>query len=379
MTTPFEQAAPLDPDGFDFAPSIRQEALRMMKAPHAARLLATLLLRSSGSLPLIDLARASIALRASAPQDRFVWEATDDMVYSQVPAWHWKMLQDEARSKAYRQAIEGNVKPGMLVLEIGAGTGLLAMMAARAGAEHVVTVEENPLMAEIAKSCIALNGFADRITVVTGHSTDLVVGETLPRRADLLVHEILSSSIVTEGMLPSIAHARAALLTPEAKLLPDRIEIHAALSGDVLATGIPWWSVEGLDLKPIATIDAATQGVPGLAPRKRLSPPVHIADVDLMDPNFGDQQIYHSTLLADQMGTATGTERWMNILFPGGISLTSDDPMSHWGTCYTPFAASRNVQEGDKVMIETIRGAEKMSTGLAQEELRAEGRWTPGL
>lgn len=60
-----------------------------------------------------------------------------------VPRWHWEMLHDEERAELYDRAIRRAVAsdPGSLVLDIGAGSGLLAMMAARAGARQVVACE----------------------------------------------------------------------------------------------------------------------------------------------------------------------------------------------------------------------------------------------
>jgi hypothetical protein len=67
-----------------------------------------------------------------------------------VPAYHWRMLRDEPRNAIYARAIARHVRAGMTVLEIGTGAGLLALMAARAGA-RVVTCESNPMIAAAAR------------------------------------------------------------------------------------------------------------------------------------------------------------------------------------------------------------------------------------
>ena len=253
------------------------------------------------------------------------------------------------------------------------------MMAARAGAEHVYTVEANPLMADIAKACVARNGLADRVTVIAEHSTNLVIGQHLPRRADALVHEILSCTILTEGLVPSVTHAVSELLTPDALLLPERIEVLLALSEDVTATGVPWWEVEGFDLSPLARIDAAAHGVQGKTPRRRLSEEAHVADIDLRAPDVAHVHRVTGDLKANKAGRISGVEQWMRLIFPDGTTLSNDDPKSHWGTCYHPFAANRQIVPGEKVPLEIIRGPSRLSIGLGTEALADGTTWALGI
>lgn len=379
MVRPLSKAQALNLDGSDFPEAIRPRVQKLLGQPGGLRALAELLHQSADTTPTIELAHAAIVLRAAAPLDRYVWAATDDLVYSQVPKWHWRMLQDQDRARTYRRAIEKAVQPEMLVLEIGAGTGLLAMMAAQAGAEHVFTVEANPLMAEIALSCIERNGFSNKVTVLGKHSTDLQIGVDLPRRADLLIHEILSGSVLTEGLAPTIHHALYKLLTPHAPLLPELIGIEGVLSGDVTATDQPWWDVEGFDLTPLAHLDAAAHGVPGSQKRLRLSEPVSIAQVDLREPDLMQPRSYTGTLTASQDGIVSGLEQWMKVCFPGDIMLSSDNSASHWGTCYHPFAARKEVAKGDEVPVEVTLDARNLAVGLAQDVDHEAFGWSPGL
>ena len=87
------------------------------------------------------------------------------------------MVRDEARNAAYDAALRRAVTPGMRVLEIGTGSGLLAMMAARAGARHVYTCEVVPQIAQAAREIVARNGYAERITVLDKHSNAIAPDE----------------------------------------------------------------------------------------------------------------------------------------------------------------------------------------------------------
>jgi len=93
------------------------------------------------------------------------------------------MVADLARNDAFEAAINRAVRPDEVVLDIGTETGLLAMMAARAGARHVYACEKVPDLADLAREIIARNGLADRITVIARESTDLAIGDEMPERA----------------------------------------------------------------------------------------------------------------------------------------------------------------------------------------------------
>ena len=82
------------------------------------------------------------------------------------------------------------------VLDIGSGTGLLSMFAARAGAKHITTVEGSNQMAECAARCIAANGLGENIHPLQMMSTDIVVGEQMPERADLCISEIVDVGLL---------------------------------------------------------------------------------------------------------------------------------------------------------------------------------------
>ena len=153
--------------------------------------------------------------------------ALDTAMASEIPPWHSAMLNDSRRNEIYDEAIRRIVEPGSHVLDIGTGTGLLAMMAARAGAAHVTACETVGPLAEVAREIVAQNGLSDRITIIHKHSTDLVMGQDLPRPADSLITEIFDAGLINEGILEIAGDARARLLTPHAAILPGGATVFA--------------------------------------------------------------------------------------------------------------------------------------------------------
>ena len=122
------------------------------------------------------------------------------------------------------------------VLDIGAGTGLLAMLAARAGAQAVWAAECSAVMAALARECCAANGCGG-VSVLEGMSTDLSVGAAaaaaggerglcLPAKVDLVVSEILDAGLLGEQVLPTLRHAAAHLLRPGGRMIPAGATSH---------------------------------------------------------------------------------------------------------------------------------------------------------
>ncbi|MFH1812417.1 MAG: 50S ribosomal protein L11 methyltransferase, partial [Pseudomonadota bacterium] len=137
------------------------------------------------------------------------------------------MLQDRARVEALARAIAGSVRPGDVVVEVGTGCGLLAVLAARAGARRVFAIEATELW-QVARDVIAHNGVADVVQVIPGMSFDV----ELPERGDVLITETLGHLGVDEGIVATVADARGRLLKPGARLVPERIDILLALTSD---------------------------------------------------------------------------------------------------------------------------------------------------
>jgi tetratricopeptide (TPR) repeat protein len=146
-----------------------------------------------------------------------------------VPRWHFSMLNDTGRNDIYDQALRKIISPDSIVLDIGSGSGLLAMMAARAGAKQVISCEMVAPIAVIAREIVEQNGFSDRISIIAKKSTNLEVGTDLTEKANVLVTETFDVGLLGEEALSSIRHAIANLLTPDAIILPARATVFMQL------------------------------------------------------------------------------------------------------------------------------------------------------
>ncbi|MSQ50900.1 MAG: tetratricopeptide repeat protein [Betaproteobacteria bacterium] len=179
-----------------------------------------------------------------------------------VPLWHVPMMNDKLRNDAYFQALKAAIKPESHVLEIGTGSGLLSMMAAKLGAKSVTTCEAEPLIAAMAKRVIADNGLSHRINAIARVSNDLNIGAELAAPADILVSEVLSSELLGEHVLPSIEDAKRRLLKPGGRLIPASGSIMIALfGGEAIGSNVIVEDSCGFNLRQFNAIVQRKQGI----------------------------------------------------------------------------------------------------------------------
>ncbi|XP_028158000.1 protein arginine N-methyltransferase 7 isoform X1 [Ostrinia furnacalis] len=145
------------------------------------------------------------------------------------------MLHDTERNKKYYRALQlaiekmHNDGKKANVLDIGTGTGLLSIMAAKCGADSIVACEAFEPMAECCLKILARNGVADKITVIPKRSTDITVGENgdMKEKANILVTEVFDTELIGEGALSTFSHAHKFLLEEDCIVVPDSAVIYA--------------------------------------------------------------------------------------------------------------------------------------------------------
>ena len=132
---------------------------------------------------------------------------------------HEEMLSDSVRVNAYHQGIHANVGEGDVVLDLGTGTGLLAFMAAKAGASKVYAVEHSDFI-DVAREIAELNTI-DNIEFVQANSREF----TPPEPVDVIIHEQMGDELFNENMLENLLDLRDRVLAPGGKILPARFQL----------------------------------------------------------------------------------------------------------------------------------------------------------
>lgn len=314
----------------------------------------------------VALGRAAIA---QAPQSMEVRTIVRRALSRGVASFHGAMLGDAARSHAYVRAIDRLVRPGMTVLEIGAGSGLLAMAAARAGAT-VVACEQSPVIAAMADRIVAANGLSDRVRIVAKRSDALQLGVDLAAPVDLLIHEIFGESLFNEGVEAALADAQARLLRPGAIVLPPRAEIRCALATLTLPAHPPIATVEGFDLSDFNLLLPPTPRnvVAGRRGFALCSAPASALAMDYRGPApFGPRR--EGLTFESTGGRVDAVVQWLRIDFGDGEILESDPtlppPASSWIAPLFELPTPIDTAPGDRIAVSLFHDGHDLSIDVA--------------
>jgi len=213
-----------------------------------------------------------------------------------VNDFHFAMLNDHDRNSFYKKALTEAVKPTDIVLEIGTGSGLLAMMSAQAGAEHVYAVEANRDLTALAQKLIKQNDLDKKITVINKLSTHVKVGEDIPRKANVLVSEILGTLLLGESALAFVSECRQRHLAPGATIIPAAgSQFISLIQSEEIASITSVGAVENINLDGFDALQDTVNVVFTKQYGFRLSsvdyktivPRVCVAEVDFYEDNPG--------------------------------------------------------------------------------------------
>ena len=294
-----------------------------------------------------------------------------DPMYAEFEV-HRSMISDRVRTEAFQRAIDSVVRPGDVVLDAGAGSGILSVFAARAGAARVYAVEQTTV-AVLAQELAAANGVAEIVRVIQGDVTDV----ELPERVDVIVSEWLGGFGIDEGMLVPVVVARDRWLKPGGVMIPRSVTAWAALVHDrYLSETVTFLrdNPYGLDLEDLVekTVNEISYsgGFRHLGAGDRRSEPCRLwtTDVDLI-PLEQAQAPHEAEMLlrVHDYGTANALALWFTAELAPGASLSNGpgDPPTHWGMTTAPLRSPVELTPGMVVRA-------RVRTALA----RPVGTWT---
>jgi protein arginine N-methyltransferase 1 len=192
--------------------------------------------------------------------------------------YHERMLSDVARNRPFYNALKKRVTAGMTVLDIGSGTGVWAVFAAKLGAKKVVAVEKEELLIPIIENLVKENRVQDRVEVVEGDSREI----KLKGKFDLIVSETIGNQGFDEHIVSIMLDARKRFLKPGGVIIPGTVSLfiapaHFKKPYKKLPSGVPMQSnyLELLNMNMLKRIN-------GKESLKIISKPVELARVDLM-------------------------------------------------------------------------------------------------
>lgn len=265
------------------------------------------------------------------------------------PAWHYAMLNDHARNGAIAAAIADLDLAGKTVVEIGAGSGIIAILFARAGAERIVACEMNPAMAEVARETIARAGMADRIELLACSSTEAIEKGLLPEAPDVIFTETVDCGVIGEGF-HAIARDIRRLAGEKTIVLPHEIRQYGL---PVCAPAI--WGLNhvdqvfGVDMAPLnawATrtyfpVRAAWHGF------ETAASPQRVRTYDYLQERPARPVIFESRI----NGIVHGLLSWFELQMGRHVITNAIGEHSHWHQAFHPFPEPLKVHEGQKIAL----------------------------
>jgi SAM-dependent methyltransferase len=274
----------------------------------------------------------------STPPRKLTKKERDEHFAAHLPgvlAYHQTMLADGLRNKLLYKAVKQSVTPETAFLDVGAGTGVWAILAAKLGAKRVVAVEVEECLIPVIYKHAQENGVADRIEIIHGKSDDV----RLKGRFDVIVSELFGNAAFGDEVVRSFVDIRSRFLAPGGVLIPQKlalaaVPVHFKRSIHEIPAELP------LSCNFLRSIKLNYSQSVSIADRKRLKPlaaPQKIFEIDFRDIEMAPKltDLRASWKLAD-ISQANGFATSIHSTFTDKIDMNSLGSQS-WGTALYQF------------------------------------------
>ncbi|AMD22017.1 HGL323Cp [Eremothecium sinecaudum] len=269
---------------------------------------------------------------------------------------HEEMLQDTVRTLAYRNAIYQNKElfRGKVVLDVGCGTGILSMFAAKSGAKHVIGVDMSSII-EMARKIVETNGLSDKITLLRGKLEDV----ELPfPKVDIIISEWMGYFLLYESMLDTVLYARDKYLVEGGLIFPDKCSIHIAGLEDAQYKDEKinyWQDVYGFDYSPFMPLVMREPLVDTVENAAVNTTKCKLIDFDLNTVTVADLAFKCDfSVTAKRTDFINGLITWFDIEFPSAEGIKpitfSTGPHSaytHWKQTVFYLSDDLEAESGD--------------------------------
>jgi len=272
---------------------------------------------------------------------------------------HEEMLKDEVRTLTYRNSIYHNkhLFKGKVVLDVGCGTGILCMFAAKAGAKKVIGIECSGII-DHAEKIVKSNNMHDVITLVKGKVEEVTLPDGIDK-VDIIISEWMGYCLFYESMLNTVIYARDKWLAPNGLIFPDRATLYVCAIEDrqYKDEKINWWdNVYGFDMSCIRKVAIQEPLVDVVDPKQVVTNSCLIKEVDIYTVKLDDLSFsapFHLQCRRNDYAQALVT--FFNIEFTKchkrtGFSTAPDAPYTHWKQTVFYFDEYLTVKKGEELM-----------------------------
>ncbi len=260
---------------------------------------------------------------------------------------YYDMLADKVRMVAYEKAIAQAVKPGDVVIDLGAGLGILSFLAVRAGARKVYAIEKSDSV-DLARVVAHRNGLHDRVEFIAKNSKEFELAEA--DKADIIISETLGSFALDENTLDFTIDARDRLLRPGGTLLPRALRmwlapVEATKEHDQISF---WKDVSGIDYSAAIEEILGRMSVAPFKKRQLLAVPEIFDEIEMATVQSASIE-HRIQFPVTRAGTIHGMAGWFDALLAEGVEITTAPGArpTHWQQAFFPFRESIRVVVGD--------------------------------
>ena len=243
------------------------------------------------------------------------------------------------------------MRPGHAVADLGTGSSILALAAARAGARVVYAVERGPV-AHVARAVVRDNGLAARVRVLRSDARST----ELPERVDVLVSECFGPLAVTGTMVSVLTEASARWLAPSGVTVPARVRVLLApLRSASIARALRAWERPryGFDLRAAARWTAHNAYNAVLDPACLCAEPACVFELDPRAQTFDGGFVSTCEFTVDRAGPVHALGGWFEAELAKGVVLRTGpgEPTTVWNQCVLPLRAPLRVRRGERLTV----------------------------
>jgi len=265
---------------------------------------------------------------------------------------HRTYLSDHPRLDAYNAAIQEAVRPGDVVLDLGCGTGILGLLACRAGASRVYAVDSTGMI-EVARRLARDNGMNDRIV----HLNEPSLQARLPERVDVVVCDQMSSFGIGAGVIDYMTDAHERFLKPGGILIPRQLTLEVApVEMNDLRADVEFWgsAPAGFEFGSVRKLAVNNTYTAKYRDTQLLSSPLSAVTLDL---SFRSPSAFTFAVSFDvrRTGTFEGIAGWFRAQLSSNAKM-SNSPLDPHAidrhAAFFPVERAVAVREGDVIDLE---------------------------
>uniref|UniRef100_A0A3Q2E5M7 type I protein arginine methyltransferase n=1 Tax=Cyprinodon variegatus TaxID=28743 RepID=A0A3Q2E5M7_CYPVA len=268
---------------------------------------------------------------------------------------HEEMLKDEVRTLTYRNSMYHNkhIFKDKIVLDVGSGTGILSMFAAKAGAKHVYGIECSSI-SEYSERIIKSNHL-DIVTIFKGKVEEV---ELPVEKVDIIISEWMGYCLFYESMLNTVIFARDKWLKAGGLMFPDRASLYVLAIEDRQYKDfkIHWWeNVYGFDMTCIRNVAMKEPLVDVVDPKQVVTTSCLVKEVDIYTVKPEDLSFTSAFSLQIQRNDYIhALVTFFKIEFTKchkktGFSTAPDAPHTHWKQTVFYLEDYLTVRRGEEI------------------------------